>query len=68
MPMALVNLGIFARARSVGMFFFLIAVVISPQLHASASIEQQRELFRQASAALERNQTTRFNQLLKKTG
>ena len=68
MPMALVNLGIFARARSVGMFFFLIAVVISPQLHASASIELQRELFRQASAALERNQTTRFNQLLKKLG
>lgn len=65
MPVALVNLGSYASARSVAMFF-LIAVVISPQLHASASIEQQRKLFREASAALERNQISRFNRLLKK--
>ena len=68
MPVAFVNLGISARARSVGMFFFLVAAVASPQLHAGASIEQQRELFREASAALERNQVTRFNRLLKQLG
>jgi len=68
MPMAFVNIGIVSRAASVGIFFFLIAVVISPQLHASASIEQQRKLFREASAALERNQINRFNRLLKQLG
>ena len=41
----------------------LIVGLISPQLQAN--IEQQRQLFHDASAALERNQITRFNQLLK---
>jgi len=41
----------------------LVAGLISPQLQAS--IEQQRQLFRDASVALERNQITRFNRLLK---
>ena len=43
--------------------FFLLAGMISPQLHAG--IEQQRQMFHDASAALERNQITRFNRLLK---
>jgi soluble lytic murein transglycosylase len=38
-------------------------VLASPQ--AQASIEQQRQLFHDASAALERNQISKFNRLLK---
>jgi soluble lytic murein transglycosylase len=46
-----------------GMIVLLVAGLISPQLQAS--IEQQRQLFRDASAALERNKISRFNRLLK---
>ena len=42
---------------------FLLAGLISPQLQAG--IEQQRQMFHDASAALERNQISRFNRLLK---
>ena len=49
--------------RSIGMIVLLIAGLISPQLQAS--IEQQRQLFRDASSALERNKITRYNRLLK---
>lgn len=49
--------------QSIGMVVLLIAGLISPQLQAN--IEQQRQLFRDASSALERNKITRFNQLLK---
>ncbi len=62
--MAFVNLGFSATAKSIGMFVFLVAVWMSPQLQANATIEQQRQLFRDASAALERNQTSRFDRLL----
>ena len=49
--------------RSIGMIVLLIAGLISPQLQAS--IEQQRQLFHDASRALEGNKITRFNRLLK---
>jgi soluble lytic murein transglycosylase len=49
--------------QSIGMIVLLVAGLISPQLQAS--IEQQRQLFRDASSALERNKLTRFNRLLK---
>jgi len=45
------------------MIILLIAGLISPQLQAS--IEQQRQLFHDASRALEGNKITRFNRLLK---
>ena len=43
---------------------FLITAAISPQIQAS--IEQQRQLFHDAALALERNQISEFNQLLKR--
>jgi soluble lytic murein transglycosylase len=43
---------------------FLITVAISPQIQAS--IEQQRLLFHDAALALERNQISKFNRLLKR--
>jgi len=49
--------------QSIGMIVLLIAGLISPQLQAN--IEQQRQLFRDASFALESNKITRFNRLLK---
>ena len=45
------------------MIVLLIAGLISPEL--KANIEQQRQLFHDASSALKRNKITRFNQLLK---
>jgi len=42
------------------------AAIAAPQ--ARANYEAQRELFHEASGALERNQLSRFNQLLKKLG
>ena len=53
----------FYSARSIGTIGILIAGLISPQLQAN--IEQQRQLFHDASFALERNKITRFRQLLK---
>ena len=49
--------------RSIGMIALLIVGLISPQLQAS--IEQQRQLFHDASAALKRNKITKFNKILK---
>jgi len=49
--------------RSVVIIATLIVGLISPQLQAG--IEQQRRLFHDASFALERNQITKFNRLLK---
>ena len=43
----------------------LIAGVVLASPQAQASIEQQRQLFHDASAALERNQISKFNRLLK---
>jgi len=48
--------------RSIGMIVLLIAGLISPQLQAN--IEQQRQLFHDASAALERNKISKFNKIL----
>ena len=48
--------------RSFGMIVLLIAGLISPQLQAN--IEQQRQLFHDASAALERNKISKFNKIL----
>ena len=45
------------------MIVLLIAGLISPQLQAN--IEQQRQLFHDASAALERNKISKFNRILK---
>jgi soluble lytic murein transglycosylase len=45
------------------MIVLLIAGLISPQLQAN--IEQQRQLFHDASAALERNKISKFNKILK---
>ena len=44
------------------MIVLLIAGLISPQLQAN--IEQQRQLFHDASAALERNKISKFNKIL----
>jgi len=52
--------------KGAGLIAFLIAVLSSPQIQAS--IEQQRVLFHDAAAALERNQISRFNKLLKQLG
>jgi soluble lytic murein transglycosylase len=49
--------------RSIRMIVLLIAGLISPQLQAN--IEQQRQLFHDASAALERNKISKFNKILK---
>jgi len=49
--------------RSIGMIVLLFAGLISPQLQAN--IEQQRQLFHDASAALERNQISKFKKILK---
>ena len=48
--------------RSIGMIVLLIAGLISPQLQAN--IEQQRQLFHDASVALERNKISKFNKIL----
>ena len=50
-------------ARSIAMIAMLILGLTSLQLQAS--IEQQRQLFRDASSALERNQISKFNLMLK---
>ena len=68
MPVALLNLRFDTWVRSVGVLLFLIAGAFSPQLQAKQGIEQQRQLFHDASSALERNQITRFNRLLKQLG
>jgi soluble lytic murein transglycosylase len=49
--------------RSIRMIVLLIVGLISPQLQAN--IEQQRQLFHDASAALERNKISKFNKILK---
>ena len=49
--------------RSIGMIVLLFAGLISPQLQAK--IEQQRQLFHDASAALERNKISKFHKILK---
>ena len=49
--------------RSIGMIVLLFAGLISPQLQAN--IEQQRQLFHDASAALERNKISKFHKILK---
>jgi soluble lytic murein transglycosylase len=49
--------------RSIRMIVLLVAGLISPQLQAN--IEQQRQLFHDASAALERNKISKFNKILK---
>ncbi len=51
--------------KCVRVIAFLVAAAVSPQLQAKTSIEQQRQLFRDASSALELNQITKFNRLLK---
>jgi soluble lytic murein transglycosylase len=68
MPVALLNLRFSTWVRNVGILLFLIAGAFSPQLQAKQSIEQQRQLFHEASSALERNQITRFNRLLEQLG
>ena len=68
MPTALLNFRFGTGVRSVGILVFLIAGAFSSQLQATQSIEQQRQLFRDASVALARNQTTRFNRLLTQLG
>jgi len=50
--------------KSLTATLFLITVAISPQIQAS--IEQQRLLFHDAALALERNQISKFNRLLKR--
>ncbi len=52
--------------KCVRVIAFLVAAAVSPQLQAKTSIEQQRQLFHEASSALELNQITRFNRLLKR--
>lgn len=54
------------RARKIALTAMLLLGLASPQLQAN--IEQQRQLFRDASSALERNQVSRFNRLLKQLG
>lgn len=49
--------------RTLATVLLMCAVAISPQ--ARAGIEQQRQLFHDAAAALERNQISKFNRLLK---
>lgn len=68
MPMALLGLEFGARVRNVGILLSLIVCAFSSPLQAKLSIEQQRQLFRDASSALERNQITKFNRLLTQLG
>ena len=62
--MASSKIGSVFAVNSLSAVVFLLAGLISPQLQAG--IEQQRQLFHDASSALKRNQITRFNRLLKK--
>ena len=49
-------------ARRIALTAMLVLGLTSPQLQAN--IEQQRQLFRDASSALERNQLSKFSRLL----
>jgi soluble lytic murein transglycosylase len=66
--MALLNFRLGTGVGSIGILLLVIAGTFSSPLQAKQGIEQQRQLFRDASAALERKQIVKFNLLLKQLG